>query len=131
MKNKNLIFPVIGLIGILVFKFIIEPLEIKTTTDEFINESYLYVLTSKPNENEGDKGTYKYQCIDLDSNSHWYKQMFSPEISSTELYNSVVVGDTIEKKKGNPFILLKKEHLILKIPINYDFSKVVDTVLVR
>lgn len=131
MKNKNLIFPVIGLIGILVFKFIIEPLEIKTTTDEFINESYLYVLTSKPNENEGDKGTYKYECLDLVKNSHWYQKRVNTTISSRELYHAAIVGDTIQKDKGLSFILLKRTNLILKIPVNYDFNKVVDTVLVR
>jgi hypothetical protein len=131
MNNRKIIFPLLGLIGICVFKFIIDPLWTESITNEFLNKSYIYTVTVKPNENEGNRGTYKYQCIDLDSNSHWYNQTFSPEISSTELYNSVVVGDTIEKKKGNPLILLKKEHLILKIPVNYDFSKVVDTVLVR
>ena len=50
MKNKNLIFPLIGLIGVLVFKFIIEPLGIKAATEEFVNQSYLYILTKKPNE---------------------------------------------------------------------------------
>ncbi len=131
MKNKKLIFPIIGLMGILVLKFVIEPLEIKTITNEFVNESYSYILTSKPKEDEGDKGTYTYECIDLDSNSHLYKKKFSPVISSRELYNAVLIGDTIEKRKGVPFILLKREHLILKVPVNYDFDKNVDTVLVR
>lgn len=131
MKNKNLVFPLIGFIGILVFKFIIEPLGIKAATDEFVNQSYLYILTEKPNEDEGDKGTYTYQCLDLDSNSYWYKKKFSPEICSRELYNAVLVGDTIEKNKGVPFILLKRQHLVLKVPVNNDFDKTVDTVLVR
>lgn len=131
MKNKDLIFPILGFIGILAFKFIIEPLWIKATTEEFVNESYLYILTVKPNEDEGDKGSYTYQCIDLDSTSHWYHKKFSPAISSGELYNAVAVGDTIEKNKGEPFILLKRQNLVLKVPVNYDYDKVVDTVLVR
>ncbi len=131
MKNKNLVFPLIGFMGILVFKFIIEPLGIKAATEEFVNQSYLYILTKKPNEDEGEKGGYLYQCVDLDSNSYWYKKKFSPEISSRELYNAVLVGDTIEKNKGVPFILLKRQHLVLKVPVNNDFDKTVDTVLVR
>ena len=129
MKNKDLIFPILGFTGILVFKFIIEPWSIKVATEEFVNNSYLYILTAKPNQDEGDKGLYTYQCIDLDSTSHWYNKKFSPAISSRELYNAVAVGDTIEKNKGEPFILLKRQNLVLKVPVNYD--KVVDTVLVR
>lgn len=130
MKNKNLIFPTLGFVGILIFKFVIEPIAIKSANDTFINDSYLYLLISKPNEDEGDKGTYTYQCLDLDKKSHWYKKRFDPEISGRKLYNAVIVGDTIQKDKGSPFILLKRKKLILNIPAD-DFNRDVDTVLVR
>lgn len=130
MEQKKNIWIVIGILFLISTYYLFDLWE-KYQEEEFIDSAYQYILKVKPNEDEGDKGSYTYQCIDLDSNSHWYKQIFSPVISSTELYNSVVVGDTIEKNKGVPFILLKRQHLVLKVPVNYDFDKVVDTVLVR
>ena len=130
MKNKNLIFTILGFVGILVFKFIIESMAIKSANDTFINDSYLYLLISKPNEDEGDKGTYKYHCVDLDKKLHWYKKRFGPEISGRKIYRALIVGDTIQKDKGTSFILLKRKKLVLNIPAD-DFNSDVDTILVR
>lgn len=97
----------------------------KNQEDDFIDKNYQYVLKVKPEQDDSNKGYYSYPCIDLQGKTTSFR------IGSRDFYNEVLVGDTIEKKKGVSFILLKREHLILKIPVTFNYINKVDTVLVR
>lgn len=124
MAQKKIFWIVIGILFLISTYCLFDLME-KNQEDDFIHSSYQYVLKIKPKQDDSNKGYYSYLCIDLQGKTTSFM------IGSKVFYNEVLVGDTIEKKKGVSFILLKREHLILKIPVTFNYINKVDTVLVR
>lgn len=115
---------VVGILFLISTNYLFDLWE-KNQEEDFIAKSYKYTLKIKPKKDDNSKGLYLYPCI----NFHGVNSIV--DIGSTPFYNTVLVGDTIEKKKGVDFILLKREHLVLKVPVTFNYENKVDTVLVR
>lgn len=124
MEQKKIFWTVFGVLFLISTYYLFDLME-KKQEDDFIDSSYQYVLKIKPKQDDSNKGYYSYPCIDLQGKTTNFM------IGSRVFYNAVSIGDTIEKKKGVSFILLKRENLILKIPITFNYINKVDIVLVR
>ena len=92
---------------------------------DLLAESYKCIVVEKPLEKNINSRSFIYPCIEYNGNGR------EINISSNLFHKIILVGDTIEKNKGDTIVIIKKRHNVLKFALSLSHISTIDTLVNR